>query len=101
MNPTDLENLTIATLAPLMNFASYCGVCRQDERGGADSLCAIPFNVTGLPSMSVPCGFAKNGTPIDMQIASGPLREELIFTLAHAYEQATDWHKSKPPLLKP
>ena len=71
---------------------------RQDERGGADSLCAIPFNVTGLPSMSVPCGFAKSGTPIGMQIASGPFQEELIFSLAYAYEQATDWHKRKPHL---
>jgi aspartyl-tRNA(Asn)/glutamyl-tRNA(Gln) amidotransferase subunit A len=71
---------------------------RQDERGGADSLCAIPFNVTGLPSMSIPCGFAKSGTPIGMQIASGPFQEELIFSLAYAYEQATDWHKRKPRL---
>jgi aspartyl-tRNA(Asn)/glutamyl-tRNA(Gln) amidotransferase subunit A len=71
---------------------------RQDERGGADSLCAIPFNVTGLPSMSVPCGFSQLGTPIGMQIASGPFEEELIFCVAHAYEQVTDWHKRKPPI---
>ena len=73
-------------------------VRRQDERGGADSLCAIPFNVTGFPSMSVPCGFAKAGTPIGMQIASGPFQEELIFSVAHAYEQATEWHKRKPKI---
>ena len=71
---------------------------RQDERGGADSLCAIPFNVTGFPSMSVPCGFSQAGTPIGMQIASGPFQEELIFRVAHAYEQVTDWHKRKPPI---
>jgi aspartyl-tRNA(Asn)/glutamyl-tRNA(Gln) amidotransferase subunit A len=71
-------------------------VRRQDERGGADGLCAIPFNVTGFPSMSVPCGFAKAGTPIGMQIASGPFQEEFIFSAAHAYEQATEWHKRKP-----
>jgi aspartyl-tRNA(Asn)/glutamyl-tRNA(Gln) amidotransferase subunit A len=71
---------------------------RQDERGGADSLCAIPFNVTGFPSMSVPCGFSHAGTPIGMQIASGPFQEELIFRVAHAYEQATDWHKRRPPI---
>ena len=71
---------------------------RQDERGGADSLCAIPFNVTGFPSMSVPCGFANAGTPIGMQIASGPFQEELIFSVAHAYEQATPWHRQKPKL---
>jgi aspartyl-tRNA(Asn)/glutamyl-tRNA(Gln) amidotransferase subunit A len=69
---------------------------RQDERGGADSFCTIPFNVTGFPAMSVPCGFAKEGTPIGMQIASGPFQEEFIFSVAHAYEQATGWHKRKP-----
>jgi aspartyl-tRNA(Asn)/glutamyl-tRNA(Gln) amidotransferase subunit A len=73
-------------------------VRRQDERGGADSLCAIPFNITGFPSMSVACGFSKAGTPIGMQIASGPFQEELIFKVAHAYEQATDWHKRQPKL---
>jgi len=69
---------------------------RQDERGGADSLCAIPFNVTGLPSLSVCCGFSKATTPIGMQIAGGPFQEELIFSVAHAYEQATDWHNRRP-----
>ncbi len=69
---------------------------RQDERGGADSLTAIPFNVTGLPSMSVPCGFSGAATPIGMQIAGGPFQEELIFSVAYAYEQATKWHERKP-----
>jgi len=69
---------------------------RQDERGGADSLTCIPFNVTGFPSMSVPCGFSAAGIPIGMQLASGPFQEELIFRVAHAYEQATDWHKTGP-----
>jgi aspartyl-tRNA(Asn)/glutamyl-tRNA(Gln) amidotransferase subunit A len=72
---------------------------RSDERGGADSLCAIPFNVTGLPSMSVCCGFSKLNTPIGMQIAAGPFQEELIFTVTHAYEQATEWHNRRPKIL--
>jgi aspartyl-tRNA(Asn)/glutamyl-tRNA(Gln) amidotransferase subunit A len=71
---------------------------RQDERGGADSLSCIPFNVTGFPSMSLPCGFAQAGTPIGMQLASGPFQEELIFRVAHAYEQATEWHRRRPQL---
>ena len=72
---------------------------RSDERGGADSLCAIPFNVTGLPSMSVCCGFSKLNTPIGMQIAAGPFQEELIFSVAHAYEQATEWHNRRPKIV--
>lgn len=71
----------------------------SDERGGADSLCAIPFNVTGLPSMSVCCGFSKLNTPIGMQIAAGPFQEELVFSVAHAYEQATEWHNRRPKIV--
>ena len=72
---------------------------RQDERGGADSLCAIPFNVTGFPSMSVCCGFSEAGTPIGLQIAAGPFQEDRVFTAAYAYEQATDWHTRRPALM--
>ena len=71
---------------------------RSDERGGADSLCAIPFNVTGLPSMSVCCGFSQGELPVGMQIAAAPFQEELIFSAADAYERATDWHNRRPQI---
>ena len=71
---------------------------RSDERGGADSLCAIPFNVTGLPSISVCCGFSKANTPIGMQIAAGAFQEELILSVAYAYQQVTEWHKRRPKI---
>lgn len=51
-----------------------------------------PFNVWGLPAISVPCGFAQNGLPIGLQIAGPHWREDLVLRLAHAYEQATEWH---------
>jgi aspartyl-tRNA(Asn)/glutamyl-tRNA(Gln) amidotransferase subunit A len=51
-----------------------------------------PFNVWGLPAVSVPCGFTKNGLPIGLQIAGPHWREDLVLRLAHAYEQATEWH---------
>jgi aspartyl-tRNA(Asn)/glutamyl-tRNA(Gln) amidotransferase subunit A len=47
-----------------------------------------PFNVWGLPAISVPCGFTKSGLPIGLQIAGPPWREDLVLSLAHAYEQA-------------
>ncbi|HXG53158.1 MAG TPA: amidase [candidate division Zixibacteria bacterium] len=71
-------------------------VRRQDERGGADSLTAIPFNVTGFPAISVPCGFSRAGTPIGLQIAAAPFQEELIFRAAHAYERAAGWFRHRP-----
>ena len=54
-----------------------------------------PFNVWGLPAISVPCGFAESGLPIGLQIAGPHWREDLVLRLAHAYEQATAWHKRR------
>ena len=55
-----------------------------------------PFNVWGIPAISVPCGFTKDGTPIGLQLAAAPWREELLLQLAYAYEQATEWQKKMP-----
>ena len=52
-----------------------------------------PFNVWGLPAISVPCGFTKTGLPVGLQIAGLHWREDLVLRLAHAYEQATEWHR--------
>jgi aspartyl-tRNA(Asn)/glutamyl-tRNA(Gln) amidotransferase subunit A len=54
-----------------------------------------PFNVWGLPAISVPCGFTQSGLPIGMQIAGPHWREDLVLRVAHAYEQATAWHKRR------
>lgn len=56
-----------------------------------------PFNVWGLPAISVPCGFAGDGMPIGLQIAGPPWREDMVLRLANAYEQATAWHKRECP----
>jgi aspartyl-tRNA(Asn)/glutamyl-tRNA(Gln) amidotransferase subunit A len=58
-----------------------------------------PFNVWGLPAISVPCGFTTAGLPIGLQIAGPPWREDLVLRLANAYEEATAWHKRKPRIL--
>jgi aspartyl-tRNA(Asn)/glutamyl-tRNA(Gln) amidotransferase subunit A len=54
-----------------------------------------PFNVWGLPAISLPCGFTQSGLPIGLQIAGPHWREDLVLRLAHAYEQATAWHKRR------
>ena len=52
-----------------------------------------PFNVLGLPSISIPCGFSKGGLPIGLQI-TGPAHEDaMVLQFAHAFQQATDWHQ--------
>jgi aspartyl-tRNA(Asn)/glutamyl-tRNA(Gln) amidotransferase subunit A len=57
-----------------------------------------PFNVYGLPTISVPCGFMRSGLPIGMQISGPRLGEAKVLALAYAYEQATDWHRRRPVL---
>jgi len=57
-----------------------------------------PFNVWGIPAISVPCGFTKAGLPIGLQIAAAAGRDDLVLAVAHAYEQATDSHKRRPPV---
>ncbi len=57
-----------------------------------------PFNVWGLPAISVPCGFTPGGLPIGMQIAGAHWREDVVLRVAHAYEQATAWHKRRSSL---
>lgn len=58
----------------------------------------ISVNLAGIPAMSIPCGFSKNGLPIGLQILAKPFNEEAIFRTAYAYEQNTEWHKTKPNL---
>ncbi len=57
-----------------------------------------PFNVYGIPAISVPCGFSPAGLPIGLMIAGPRFSEGKILALAQAYEQATDWHRRRPPL---
>ena len=56
-----------------------------------------PFNVWGLPAISVPCGFTQSGLPIGLQIAGAHWREDLVLRLAGVYEEATAWHKRQRP----
>jgi aspartyl-tRNA(Asn)/glutamyl-tRNA(Gln) amidotransferase subunit A len=55
-----------------------------------------PFNLTGLPAISIPCAFTSTGLPIGLQIAGRPFDEATVLRVAHAYEQQTDWHRRQP-----
>ena len=57
-----------------------------------------PYNLTGFPAISVPCGFSANNLPIGLQLAAPPYHEPTLLQAAHAYEQATDWHTRRPPI---
>ncbi|HKY50784.1 MAG TPA: amidase [Candidatus Limnocylindria bacterium] len=70
----------------------------QDAVAAAQRLTAntLPFNLTGLPAISIPCGFTESGLPIGLQLAAGPWRERLLLRVARAYENATPWHERVP-----
>ncbi len=57
-----------------------------------------PFNLNGFPAITVPCGYSDDGLPIGLQLGGRPFDEETILRAAQAYEQATEWHKRRPPL---
>jgi len=57
-----------------------------------------PFNITGYPAVTVPCGFSEDGLPMGMQIAGRPFEEITVLKAAYAYQQATEWHKRRPPV---
>ena len=57
-----------------------------------------PFNLTGLPAISLPCGYTGQGLPIGLQIVTRPLGEAALLRAANAYEGATEWHLRRPDL---
>ena len=67
--------------------------------GGAGGLInTAAFDVYGLPTISVPCGFSQDGLPIGLQISGTHFAEPTVLALAHAYERATAWHRRRPSL---
>ena len=55
-----------------------------------------PFNFSGSPTLSVPCGFSSEGLPISVQFVGSDLSEAMLCRIGHAYETKTDWHNKHP-----
>lgn len=96
---TDIDVL-VAPALPLR--APRIGQETWDWRGTPDTVTeslirlTAPFNVTGQPVITVPCGF-PGGLPVGLQIAGRPFAEETVLRVAAAYEGATAWHRQRPP----
>lgn len=58
----------------------------------------LPANLAGVPGLAFPVGFDRQGMPVGMQLMGPHFGEEVLFRMAHAYQQATDWHLRKPVL---
>jgi aspartyl-tRNA(Asn)/glutamyl-tRNA(Gln) amidotransferase subunit A len=66
---------------------------------GITSRCTSPSNATGLPAMSIPCGFTPAGLPIGLQLIGRPFEEARLFQVAHGYETVAPGHKRRPTLI--
>jgi aspartyl-tRNA(Asn)/glutamyl-tRNA(Gln) amidotransferase subunit A len=66
------------------------------EQAGRLTRFTAPFNLTGLPALSLPCGFTKEGLPIGLQIISRAWADAKVLNAGYAFEQATEWHKHFP-----
>ena len=57
-----------------------------------------PFNLTGQPTLALPCGFSATGLPLSLQLSGRAFEETTVLRLGHAYQIATDWHTRRPPV---
>ena len=107
---TDVDLLITPTIPGLPGLIAPAGPGAQaPNRGGAgqppaqarvrgEAANTSPFDIFGLPTITVPCGFSSSGLPIGLQISGVPFAESNVLALAHAYEQATEWHTRHPKL---
>jgi aspartyl-tRNA(Asn)/glutamyl-tRNA(Gln) amidotransferase subunit A len=89
-------DVLVAPTSPTVAFGIGDRTADPFQMKLADVL-TIPANMAGIPAISIPCGFSK-GLPIGLQIIGKSLDEETILRVAYAFEQATEYHKSKPEL---
>ena len=97
---TDFDLVALPTmrlLAPTINEALSREEDPKPREPEIDNNCR-PFDVFGIPAVSIPCGFSSTGLPIGLMIAGPRFSEGRVLALARAYEQATQWHLRKPAL---
>jgi aspartyl-tRNA(Asn)/glutamyl-tRNA(Gln) amidotransferase subunit A len=97
---TDFDLVALPTmrlLPPTINDALSKEEDPKPKEPEIDNNCT-PFDIWGIPAISIPCGFSKTGLPIGLMIGGPRFSEGKILARAHAYEQATQWHLKKPTL---
>jgi len=84
--------------APALEAVKSGSVDDVVSRMGRFSRLTRPFNGLGLPALTVPCGFSKDGRPLALQIVGRAFDEATTLRLGHAYQQTTKWHVEGPRL---
>ncbi|MBV9018693.1 MAG: amidase [Alphaproteobacteria bacterium] len=94
----ELQQVDAFVTAAALNVAEKADPNGPDRLVSAPSI-TMPFSIGGLPAIAIPCGFSKaEGLPLSLQIAAAPFQEAVVLRIAHAYQQATNWHKKHPQL---
>jgi aspartyl-tRNA(Asn)/glutamyl-tRNA(Gln) amidotransferase subunit A len=89
---------TVPAVAPKLEQETVQFEGFSEPRGSTMVRHTRLFNLNSLPAVSVPCGFASNGMPVGLQVATAPFTEETTLLIAHAYQRATDWHRRTPAI---
>ena len=99
---TDAFHKLFAGVDVIITASSMDPACRIDDEKAVDYTygrqARAPFNVTGSPALAVPTGFSQSGLPLGMQIVGKPFSEALLYRVAYAHEQTTDWVHQHPAL---
>ncbi|HEV8190103.1 MAG TPA: amidase [Ktedonobacterales bacterium] len=89
---------TVAVVAPpIEGYDAWFKLGGREIPAGSLRL-TFPFNLTGQPALTLPCGFTTSGLPIGMQVAARHFGEPTLLRLGHAYQRVTDWHNRPTPL---
>jgi aspartyl-tRNA(Asn)/glutamyl-tRNA(Gln) amidotransferase subunit A len=88
---------TLAVTAPLVGATEVQLANRRENLRVVVTMFTRLFNMTGHPAVAVPCGFSAAGLPASVQVVGRYFDEATMLRLAHAYEQATEWHQRRPP----
>lgn len=94
---TFFEEYDLLMLPTTPLTATFIEGCNSVEQARRLTRFTAPFNMTGFPAISLPCGFTSEGLPIGLQLVAPPWQEAKLLRGAYAYEQATDWHNRRPP----
>ncbi|HYB40938.1 MAG TPA: amidase [Candidatus Methylomirabilis sp.] len=89
---------TVPAAAPVVGERSVRIKGAPEDVLGAMIRLTRPSNHTGLPAVSVPCGFTAGGLPIGLQLIGRPFDEATVLRAAHAYEASTPWHARSAPI---
>jgi aspartyl-tRNA(Asn)/glutamyl-tRNA(Gln) amidotransferase subunit A len=93
-----LEKADVLVTPTLPRGAPPIGEPISREPHAAWNRLVSPLNLAGVPALSIPCGFDRDGLPVGLQIAGRWFDEATVLRVGGAFERATDWHRRVPPL---